>query len=157
MVEKKEIVLICSFIVANTAITALLGDWFIFLGDSQNVVVSHNVSCDVYGKESYNLFGSICGVNLNEIEPLVVTLQTLMSINLAFSLLLYFLIVFKRMNKNMIRVCILIILGLSVSSIVLWSVNDMENLPNDSDKINRYGAGWIAAIICATSSLPMLI
>lgn len=157
MIDKQDFVLACSFIVANSAITALLGDWFVFLGNPQQIAVSNNTSCEVFRKESYNLFGAICGVNLNDIEPIATTLQTLLSINLAFALLLYFLVTFRRMKRNMIRVSIVVIMGLSLTSVILWAVEDKERLPTDSKKINMYGAGWIAAIICAASTLPLFM
>ncbi len=116
MIDKQELVLGSSFVVANAAITALLGDWFVFKGTSQ-VLPGWDTECKVDGGEAYNLFGSICGSNLHELESIATTLQILMSINLGFALLLFFLVAFRRLKKNLIKLTCLIILALSVTSV----------------------------------------
>lgn len=154
MIDKQELVLASSFIVANAAITGLLGDWFVFKGTSQ-VLPGWDTECKVYGGEAYNLFGSICGTNLSDIENIVTTLQILMSVNLAFALLLFLLVAFKRLKRNLIKLSAFIILVLTVTSVSLWATYDFAVLPTESDKINCYGAGWIMAIVCASATLPL--
>lgn len=156
MIDKQELVLASSFIVANAAIVSLTGDWFVFKGTSQILDIGGtSVECKVYGGEAYNLFGSICSSNISDLEDIITTLQVLVSINLAFALLLFFLVAFRRMKKNLIKVTCLVILGLTISSASLWVSHDFKVLPTESDKINCFGAGWIMAIVCATATLPM--
>lgn len=154
MIDKQELVLASSFVVANAAITTLIGDWFVFKGTSQTLPVGDS-ECKVYGGEAYNLFGSICGTNLYDLEDIATTLQILLSVNLGFSLLLFFLVAFRRLKRNLIKLTCLVILGLSVSSVTLWATTEFTVLPSDSNKINLYGAGWIMGIVCASATLPM--
>lgn len=155
MIDKQDFVLSCSFITANAAITTLLGDWFIFLGGPHRVNVTDTISCDVYNKESYNLFGAICGVNMHDIEPVVTTLQVITALNLAFALLVFFLVSFRRMKRTFIKLSSLVILALSLTSVILWAVEDRERLPNDDTIINKYGAGWVAALVCTITTIPL--
>ena len=155
MIDKQELVLASSFVVANAAIVSLTGDWFVFKGTHQTLNISGSPECKVYGGEAYNLFGSICSKNLSDLEDIVTTLQILVAINLAFALLLFFLVAFRRMKKNLIKLTCLVILGLTITSASLWVSNDFDVLPTDSNKINCFGAGWIMAIVCAVSTLPM--
>ena len=152
MIDKQELVVSSSFVVANAAITALIGDWFVFKGTSHILPIGES-ECKVYGGEAYNLFGSICGKNLGDLEEIISTLQVTMSINLVFALLLFFLVAFRRLKRNLIKVTCLVIIGLSVTSVSLWATNTFSVLPPNT---NQFGAGWIMGIVCASATLPML-
>jgi hypothetical protein len=158
MFDKQDLVISCAFIMSNAAITSLLGDWFIFNGGPHHVTVPTNVSCTVYNQESYNLFGAVCGVSLYDIDPVITTLQILLSMNLTFALVVFFLVAFKRMKKWMIKFTSIIILSLSISCVILWAIdNHPKHLPSDDkNAINRFGAGWISALVCSTTTLPLI-
>lgn len=153
MLDRQELTLGISFIIANTAVAALTGDWMFFEGEPNLVVVSNDVSCMVYNHEAYNLFGTICGVDLSDIESFITTLQITLSVNLSFSLLLFFLIAFNRMRKKMIVFTTLIIMGLTVSTLLLWELSEKTKLP--SKGVNYRGAGWYLTLMCSIACLPM--
>lgn len=152
MIDKQELVTVSSFMIANTATIALVGDWIVFKLKKQLLPLDTDENCYVYGGEAYNLFGTICGINMKDIEPIVSTLQILLSINLAFALMLFMLVAFKRLRKRYLKLTALIVLGLSLSTIITWSTNKYDVFPSD---VNYYGAGYAACVICSISTLPL--
>lgn len=153
--DKQDFILGSSFVIANTALVSLTGDWFFFKGGPHTVNVSNTSSCLVYDKESYNMFGAVCGVNLGDIEPFVGTLQVLLPINCVFALLLFFLVALKRMRKRIIKVTCLVILALSVTIDVMWLTHERKNLPTSDDIIGTYGAGWFLTAATGVSTIPL--
>jgi hypothetical protein len=154
MINKQELAIAASFVVANSALAALVCDWFFFTKQI-TMDATDTVSCSVYPREAYNVYGAICGVGVSDIVPVFSTLQILLPINFAFSLLLFFLISFRRLKQLMIKITSLIIVGLCVASLILWMVSDTERLNDES--INHYGSGFILTIVCAASNIPLIM
>lgn len=154
MVDFKGVTLGIAFTIANTAVAALSSDWIFFKGDP-STIYPPGASCMVYNREAYNLFGSICGVYISDIESFVTTLQIMLSFSLVFALLLFFLVAFNRMRKKMIVLTTSIILGLCLSTLIIWEVTEKVNLPTTSSTVDYRGSGWFLTLICATMCLPM--
>jgi glucan phosphoethanolaminetransferase (alkaline phosphatase superfamily) len=151
----QEILTIASFIVANAAVGAITCDWLFFKGTPRTVYVTDTISCVIYDKEAYNMFGAVCGVDLNDIESYAGTLQILLPINLVLALLMFFLIVLRRLKKRVIKSTSFIILLISMASAMIWTISDRERLPSQHSIISYYGAGWFLSVLCACGTIPM--
>lgn len=155
MINKQELAIALSFIIANAALVSLTSDWFYFKQTINSLQVSDTVSCTVYMKEAYNVFGSICGVNLVDMESVIIYLQALLPINFGMSLIMFFLIAFRRMKRKMIKLVNFIIFSLSLATILIWVVFDKDRLPTDTEEIYYYGAGFWTTVICGIFTLPV--
>lgn len=152
--DKRDIIIGFSFMIANFSMGALLGDWFTVPKTKEVTFGSDQISCTVYKNEAYNMFGSICGLEIATVEKYMATMQILLSVGFGFSLILFFLVAFKRLDKKMIRLSLLVIVTLQVTSLVLWLRSHRVNLPSD---FNYYGMGTIFSIITAVISLLTLL
>lgn len=152
--EKRDIILGSSFMIAHFSMGATLGDWFTVPETTDVTFGSEHISCKVYKDEAYNMFGSMCGLGIATVEKYMATLQILLSVAFGFSMILFFLVAFKRLDKRMIRLTLLIILTLEVASSVLWLTSPRVDLPTD---FNYYGMGVIFSIITAVLSLLTIL
>jgi hypothetical protein len=157
MLDRHEIAIAIAFIIANTAVSALSCDWMFFTGGPHDINVAPTKTCQVYNQEAYNVFGTICGVPLHTIEPVVLAMQIILPMNVVFALLLFFMVAFKRMKPVIMKVIAFLILALSISAVVLWEATKRNNLPPAGDKVDYRGSGWYLAVVCAVACLPMFI
>lgn len=159
MVEKFELVLSLTFMVAHFAMAATMGDWMRFSKETAVTIgtTAAPITCTVYKGEAYNLFGSLCGLGIASFEKYMVTMQILLPAAFGFSLLLFFLVLFRRMSTRAIRLTTVVIFLLELSVCVLWQVSDRSDLPTDKDVISYYGVGWMMTIATMVCSAFILI
>lgn len=151
MLTKQEIVIMLVVVASHMAIMALTGDWVTV--KSFITLQINGANCDIRDNESYNVFGSICGVPMYELEPVLAPIiYTLMTINYAVALVLVYLVVIKRIQKGMVKSLLLTMAVLSVLSPLLWMFVEKKTLPNDQKYFLLFGFGTIASFICSVVS-----
>lgn len=152
--ERRDLLLGASFMIAHFSMGAVLGDWVTFC---ERLIISFGTEtgpCTVYKGEAYNMFGTLCGIALSDVEKYMATIQILLAVAFGFSMILFFLVAFKRLDRAMIRLTTLIILALEVASVVLWMTSTRVDLPPE---LNYYGIGVIFSIVTAVFALLLLI
>jgi hypothetical protein len=154
--EKFELLLSLTFMVAHFAMAATMGDWFVFKKTTDVSIGTGGVNCTVYKGEAYNLFGSMCGISISTAEEYMTTLQIILPSAFAFSLVLFFLMTLKRLGTNMIRITAFIIIVLELTACILWQTSTRVDLPIDSS-VNYYGVGWIMTIVTAIFAFFIII
>jgi hypothetical protein len=158
MIEKFELLISLTFMVAHFAMAATMGDFFHFNKEAViNIGKTTPITCTVYSGEAYNVYGSLCGQRIASFEKYMMTLQILLPSGFGFSLVLFFLVLFRRMRKNTIRLTAGIILVIEMSACILWQVSDRSYLPIDDKIISYYGAGWIMTIATMIFSVLIII
>jgi hypothetical protein len=159
MVEKFELIMSLTFLVAHFAMAATMGDWFRFKKEFDMTIGTSSppVACTVYKGEAYNLFGSLCGISVASFEKYVMTLQILLPAGFGFSLVLFFLVLFRRMSARAIRLTAGVVFAIELAASVLWQVSVRSDLPTDMEVISYYGVGWIMTIVTMVCSLFVII
>jgi hypothetical protein len=153
MIGKRDFLLGISFLVAHFALGATLGDWLVIC-DQLVISFGTSVGCTVYEGEAYNMFGSLCGIPLTDVETYMSTIQILLSFSLGLSLILFFLVAFKRLDRMMIRLASFIVCVLQVACLLIWLTSSRVDLPNGLD---YYGYGTIFSIVTAVLAFTNLI
>lgn len=155
--ERFEILLLLSFMIAHFSVIATIGDWFIFKKEMVIDFGPKKDSCVVYGGEAYNLYGSLCGIRVSSVETYMSTMQILLPIAFGFSLILFFLVVFRRLRRNMIRLTASVIIALELASCILWQTVTRVDLSSDALSINYYGIGWVMTLVSSFTAFGIIV
>lgn len=125
-----------AWFLSQSTMATVLGDWFF---------IKHYYStgtCTLYDGDAHNLFGTLCGVDLTDINSTVASIQGMILANMALSIMLFFAVYFKPDLKIFKMVVALIMFILSSTSSILWHTIDKDTLPDTVDIVNYYGVGW---------------
>jgi len=151
--DKSSLLLLPSmtFMVANSSLGAMLSDWLYV-----RQAVQHG-DCIFYNGATFNLFGAICGVDIRETESYVKHMQILTGFTFAFSLLLYFMTLYRKAPLLYIKLLATIICILASVSVVLWQVSTRSSHMPSDEYVSYYGVGWFFTIVTIICSIIILI
>lgn len=149
--DRRDYLLTMSFLSANFAIGAVLGDWMVVKDQIDVVMGTTEAACTLYEAEAFNSFGSICGISIASAEEYVQTIQILLAVAFGFSLVMFFLIVLRRARRGLVKLIAMIVFALELAAVILWQTSSRVDIPDDTF-VSYFGVGWVFAVVaCITS------
>ena len=116
-----------SFMLANCSLGAMLGDWLYI---QRPVEAMYNgIDCIFYSGASYNIFGAICGTDMYKTEPYIEHIRILTAFSFSFSLMLYFMVLYRKLTPPYVKLMGFLICTMSLTSAILWQTVERRELP----------------------------
>jgi hypothetical protein len=142
-----------AWFLSQGALAAVLSDWF-YVSVPTVGTFGGNI-CPYFEGEAHNLFGTICGILISDVEKYTSAAQYLTVASLCFALMIFVITLLRPDMRVFKMVMGLVAFGTSLAATVIWVTSDRVEVPGD--EFISVGVGWCFELITTLFSLSTIV